>query len=73
MGSFEEAASVFGDPLSNTYSDSSSFGHRAKIHYYWNVRAGKMLVVAHTDDGEEVRIISAREMTAGERKAYEED
>jgi uncharacterized DUF497 family protein len=34
---------------------------------------GKMLVVAHTDDGEEVRIISAREATAGERKAYEED
>jgi uncharacterized DUF497 family protein len=33
----------------------------------------KMLVVAHTDDGEEVRIVSAREATAGERKAYEED
>lgn len=28
----------------------------------------KILVVAHTDDGELVRIISAREVTHGERK-----
>jgi len=34
---------------------------------------GRMLVVAHTDDGEVVRIISAREATSGERKTYEED
>ena len=32
----------------------------------------KILVVAHTDDGELVRIISAREVTHGERKSYEE-
>ena|SRR2546425_1245749 len=32
----------------------------------------KILVVAHTDDGEIVRIISAREARHGERKSYEE-
>ncbi len=32
----------------------------------------KVLVVAHTDDGELVRIISAREATYAERKSYEE-
>ena len=33
---------------------------------------GKILVVAHTDDGELVRLISARDATYGERKSYEE-
>jgi uncharacterized DUF497 family protein len=33
---------------------------------------GKMLIVAHTDDGEVVRLISAREPTRGEREFYEE-
>ncbi|MGZ5435188.1 MAG: BrnT family toxin [Pyrinomonadaceae bacterium] len=34
---------------------------------------GTILVVSHTDDGELVRIISAREATHTERRAYEED
>ena len=34
--------------------------------------SGKILVVAHTDDGELVRLISAREVTHGERESYEE-
>jgi uncharacterized DUF497 family protein len=34
---------------------------------------GKMLIVAHTDDGNVVRIISAREPTRGEREFYEEN
>ncbi|MGQ0763697.1 MAG: hypothetical protein ACT4OT_17015 [Acidobacteriota bacterium] len=34
---------------------------------------GTILVVSHTDDGELVRIISAREATNTERRAYEED
>ena len=33
---------------------------------------GRIVVVAHTDDGEVVRIISAREATLGERRSYEE-
>ncbi len=31
-----------------------------------------MLIVSHTDDGEDVRIISAREPTRVEREFYEE-
>jgi uncharacterized DUF497 family protein len=31
-----------------------------------------MLMVAHTDDGDIVRIISAREPTRGEKEFYEE-
>jgi uncharacterized DUF497 family protein len=32
----------------------------------------RIILVAHTDDGETVRLISAREATSGERKYYEE-
>jgi uncharacterized protein len=38
-----------------------------------STESGKILVVAHTDDGELVRIISAREATQVERKSYEEN
>jgi uncharacterized DUF497 family protein len=33
---------------------------------------GRILVIGHTDDGETVRIINAREPTKGERSFYEE-
>jgi uncharacterized DUF497 family protein len=36
--SFEEAATVFGDPLSNTFPDPDHLG-RAAIHYHWLIRA----------------------------------
>jgi len=34
--------------------------------------AGRLLVVSHTDRGDAVRIISAREATRRERKDYED-
>ena len=70
--SFEEAATVFGDPLSDTFDDPD---HSAKEHRFIIIgtsEQGRMLVVAHTDDGEIVRIISAREPTRRERESYEE-
>lgn len=33
---------------------------------------GKVLIVAHTDRGDRIRIISARRTTRGEREFYEE-
>ena len=33
---------------------------------------GRLLMVAHTDRGSRIRIISARTLTRAERKAYEE-
>ena len=36
-------------------------------------RFGQILVVAHTDRGEKVRIISARKATRQERRFYEEE
>jgi uncharacterized DUF497 family protein len=70
--SFQEAASGFGDPLSITYYDPD---HSAKEHRFITAgtsRSGKFLMVAHTDRGDNVRIISARKMTRQERRHYEE-
>jgi uncharacterized protein len=36
-------------------------------------RNGRVLIVAHSDRGENIRIISARKTTLRERKHYEEE
>jgi uncharacterized DUF497 family protein len=70
--SFEEAATVFGDPLSDTFDDPDHSMNERRFLIIGASDRGRMLIVAHTDDGAIVRIISAREPTAGERKSYEE-
>ena len=70
--SFEEAATVFGDPLSDTFPNLDHSLEEQRFIIIGASESGKILVVAHTDDGELVRIISAREATTGERKSYEE-
>jgi uncharacterized DUF497 family protein len=71
--SFEEAESVFGDPLSHAFPDPDHSLQEHRFIIRGSAESGKILVVAHTDDGELVRIISAREATHGERKSYEEN
>jgi len=70
--SFEEAASVFGDPLSDTFDDPDHSADEQRFLIVGASDRGRMLIVAHTDDGLVVRIISAREPTHAERKSYEE-
>ncbi|HEY0323916.1 MAG TPA: BrnT family toxin [Pyrinomonadaceae bacterium] len=70
--SFEEAATVFGDPLSDTFDDPDHSAEERRFVIIGMSERGKMLIVAHTDDGEVVRLISAREPTWGEREFYEE-
>ena len=70
--SFEEATTVFADPLSLTIPDplhsveENRFVITGLSHKY------RQLVVVYTERGENIRIISAREATASERKKYEE-
>ena len=69
--SFAEAATVFGDPLAVTYPDPD---HSAKEERYITIghsRSGTLLIVAHTERGENVRIITARKATRRERHTYE--
>ena len=71
--SFEQAVTVFGDPLSDTFPDSDHSLQENRFIIIGSAESGKILVVAHMDDGKLVRIISAREATYGERKSYEEN
>ena len=70
--SFEEATTALRDPLSTTGVDPDhSFGEERFITFGVSTR-GRLLVVAHTDREDIIRIISARDATRTERKIYEE-
>ena len=71
--SFHDAATVFGDPLALTYPDPDHSVVEQRFITAGTSKAGSSLIVAHADRGETVRIISARKMTARERKQYEEE
>lgn len=69
--SFDEAVTVFFDPLAATVDDvDHSVSERRYLTIGYSAR-GRLLVVAHTDRGTAVRIVSARLATAGERKRHE--
>jgi uncharacterized protein len=68
---FDEAVTVFYDPLSATFADpDASAGERRLITVGASTR-GRLLVVVHTEQDETIRIISARLATAPERKRHE--
>jgi len=71
--SFEEASTVFFDPLSATGADPDHSVGESRFITFGISSSGRLLVVAHTERGEAIRIISAREVTRAERKIYEED
>ena len=68
--SFEDAASVFLDPLALTFPDPDHGGGTRNHHRSFQQAAGCVCVALPTRD--RVRIISARKTTRGERKQYEE-
>ena len=70
--SFQEAASVLGDSLSITYYDPDHSVSEYRFITIGMSRFGRVLMVAHTDRGDNVRIISARKTTRKERRYYEE-
>ncbi len=71
--SFHEAASVLKDPLSTTFPDEEhSKGDRRDLTIGMS-QNGRLVVVAHSERGETIRIISARPTTRHERGFYEND
>ena len=69
---FEEAATVFLDPLAMTYPDpdhSNEEDREITIGYSTNQR---LLFVSHVQSRNRTRIIGAREATRRERKQHEE-
>jgi len=70
--SFEEAATVFGDPLSLTIGDPVHSEEEDRFVTLGESDRGRLLVVVSTDRGEKIGIISARVATRRERTDYEE-
>ena len=69
--SFEEATTVFYDPLSATFDDPDhSIGEHRLITVGSSARH-RLLVVSYVERGKNIRIISARPATAHERKRHE--
>ena len=71
--SFEEAATVFYDPLSLTVSDPIHSDEENRFIITGFSDKQRQLVVVHTDRGDKIRIISARLASPGERRKYEQE
>ncbi len=70
--SFDEARTVFDDPL---YVDFYDPDHSYEEHRYIIIghsRQGRLLLVSYTERGDVLRLISSREATPAERRTYEE-
>jgi uncharacterized DUF497 family protein len=70
--SFAEAQTVFDDPL---YVDFYDPDHSDEEHRYIIIgksRRDRLLMVSYIERDDTIRMISARELTPAERKAYEE-
>jgi uncharacterized DUF497 family protein len=70
---FEEAATVFGDPLSLTIEDPLHSNTEDGSIIIGQSTHQRLLVVVFTERGDRIRIISARLSTPRERRTYESD
>ena len=70
--SFDEATTIFGDPLAITFPDPMHSAEEDRFLTFGRSSSGRFVVVAHTDRADRIRLISAREMTRKERSDYEQ-
>jgi uncharacterized DUF497 family protein len=69
--SFDEASTVFGDPLATTVIDPEhSIGEERWLTTGLSLQQ-RVVIVWHADRGCTVRIIGARQATPDERRTYE--
>ena len=71
--SFDEASTVFGDPLAVTIDDPDTSTDENRLLTKGMSQRWKLLVVAHTYERGVIRIISARRATKNERRQYESE
>lgn len=70
--SFQEAATVFGDPLAISFQDPDhSEEEERQITFGLSIQK-RLIVVSHTQRKDRTRIISARPIDRKERVIYEE-
>lgn len=69
---FEEAATIFDDPLALIVPDDEHSIEEQRFHIIGESSWGKILVISYHERGDTIRIISARQPTRREQKSYEE-
>lgn len=70
---FDEAQTVFRDPLFVEFYDPEHSGDEPRYLIIGTSRQGRLLIVSYTERAETIRLISARELTSTEREVYEEN
>jgi len=68
---FDEAVTVFYDPLSATFNDPDHSANEQRFITIGFSSQNRLLVVAYSERRKSTRIISARAATAHERKKHE--
>jgi uncharacterized protein len=69
--SFDEASTVFGDPLAGTILDPRHSVEERRFVTIGHSSAGSLIVVIHAERDDRTRIISARRATRREKRRYE--
>ncbi len=70
---FDEALTVFADPLANIFDDPDHSADERRELIIGRSVEQRLLIVSFTDRGRRTRIISARQATARERRDYEQN
>jgi hypothetical protein len=70
---FDEAATVFVDPLARIFDDEAHSSEEEREIIIGHSSNSRLLLVCFTERGEVIRIISARKATKKERYDYEEN
>jgi uncharacterized protein len=69
--SFDEAVTVFYDPLSATFANPDHSIEEVRLITIGYSSQGRPFVISHTERGDAIRIIIARPATISERKRHE--
>jgi uncharacterized DUF497 family protein len=69
---FQEAATIFGDPLAITFEDPDHFMSENRYITFGLSLQKRLIVVSPIERGDRTRIINARLMDRKERRIYEE-
>jgi uncharacterized DUF497 family protein len=70
--SFDDASTVFRNPLAKLLPDPTHSDQEQRSLAIGHSAAGRLLLVVFTETDDKVRIISARDASARERREYEE-
>ncbi|MBV8454132.1 MAG: BrnT family toxin [Deltaproteobacteria bacterium] len=70
--SFEEALTVFADPLARVFADEEHSWDEPREIIIGHTARQRMVMVCFTEQGETLRLFSARRVTRKEQRDYEE-